>query len=159
MKLNKRTQSMTVAGLSDCKINVLEVIGNASVGGMENYIKNFIANLPDDQFRVTCICPYESLFTDSLRQLGVEDVFITPIEDDPTWHAIQLAVEVARLHQIDVLHAHMPKAHVLGITRAVRSHLITNCQEAYTQALAMGVSSERVCLIRNGVDIEVFTPG
>jgi glycosyltransferase involved in cell wall biosynthesis len=84
-----------------------------------------------------------------------------------------------------VLHAHMPKAHVLagiagclihkpvaatvhgmnvtshelGITRGVGSHLITNCQESYTQALAMGVPSDRVNLVRNGVDISVFTPG
>jgi glycosyltransferase involved in cell wall biosynthesis len=114
----------------------------------------------------------------------VEDVFITPVEDDPMWRSIQLVSEVARLHQIDVIHAHMPKAHALagiagclvqkpvvatihgmnvtshelGITRSVHSHLITNCQEAYTQALAMGVSPERVDLVRNGVDIARFTP-
>ena len=177
-------KSITLAGLTDRRINILEVIGNAGMGGMENYIKNFIENLPADQFRVTCICPYESPFTDSLRQLGVEDVFITPIEDDPAWRSIQLTVEVARLHQTDVLHAHMPKAHMLagiagclthkpvaatvhgmnvtshelGITRGVGSHLITNCQEAYTQALAMGVPSERVDLVRNGVDTKVFNP-
>ena len=178
-------QSITKAVRSDCRLNVLEVIGNAGMGGMENYIKSFISNLPSDQFRVTCVCPCESSFTDSLRKLGVEEVFITPIEDDPAWRSIQLTAEVARLHQIDVLHAHMPKAHVLaglasclihkpvaatvhgmnvtshelGITRAVGSHLITNCQEAFTQALAMGVPAERVNLVRNGVDIEAFIPG
>ncbi|MCW3109737.1 MAG: glycosyltransferase family 1 protein [Segetibacter sp.] len=177
-------QTITIGGGHDARVHVLEVIGNASMGGMESYIKNFIAHLPRDQFRVTCICPYESPFTASLRQLGIEDVFITPIEDDPAWRSIQLTVEVARLHQIDVLHAHMPKAHVLsglagclvhkpvvatvhgmnvtshelGITRAVGSHLITNCQEAYTQALAMGVPAERVALVRNGVDTAIFTP-
>jgi glycosyltransferase involved in cell wall biosynthesis len=178
-------QPITIAGRGDNPVRILEVIGNASMGGMENYIKNFIANLPDDEFRVTCICPYESPFTDSLRQLGVEEVFITPIADDPEWRSIQLTAEVARLHKIDVLHAHMPKAHVLaglagclihkpvvatvhgmnvtshelGVTRAVSSHLITNCQEAYTQALAMGVPAERVGLVRNGVDLDIFTPG
>ncbi len=177
-------QSITATGRRDSKVNILEVIGNSGMGGMENYIKNFITHLPANHFQVTCICPYESSFTNSLRQLGVEEVYITPVTDDPAWRSIQLTVEVARLHQTDVLHAHMPKAHILaglagclihkpvvatihgmnvssqelGITRAVGSHLITNCQEAYTQALAMGVPPEQVGLVRNGVDTEVFTP-
>jgi glycosyltransferase involved in cell wall biosynthesis len=178
-------KSITIAGRNDDRLNVLEIIGSSGLGGMENYIKNFVANLPTDQFQITCIVPNESPFTDSLRNLGVKDVFIAPIEDDPLWRSIQMAIEVAHLHQIDVLHAHMPKAHVLaglagslirkpvvatihgmnvtshelGITRAVGSHLTTNCQEAYTQALAMGVPSDRVDLVRNGVDIEIFSPG
>ncbi len=177
-------QTITVAGRRDAPVHLLEVIGNAGMGGMENYIKNFIAHLPANQFQVSCICPYESPFTASLRQLGAEEVYITPITDDPAWRSIQLTVEVARLHQIDVLHAHMPKAHILaglagclidkpvvatlhgmnvssqelGITRAVGSHLITNCQEGYTQALAMGVKAERLNLVRNGVDTTMFTP-
>ena len=166
------------------RIRVLEVIGNANVGGMENYISNFLANLPEDQFQVTCICPYESPFTNTLRKLGVDEVYVTPIEDDPLWRSIQLAVEVMRLHQIDIVHAHMPKAHVLaglagcleykpvvatihgmhitahefGVSRSVNSHLITNCQEAYSQALAMGVPANRLSIVRNSVDISVFTP-
>lgn len=177
-------KSISIAGRRDDRINVLEVIGNAGQGGMENYIENFITHLPPNQFKLTCICPYESPFTASLRKLGVEDVYIAPITDDPAWRSIQLTVEVARLHQIDILHAHMPKAHILaglsgclihkpvvatlhgmnvssqelGITRAVRSHLLTNCQEGYTQALAMGVPAERVNLVRNGVDTVLFTP-
>ncbi|MEJ7679280.1 MAG: glycosyltransferase family 4 protein [Segetibacter sp.] len=177
-------KSISIAGHRDARIHVLEVIGNAGQGGMENYIENFIAHLPANQYKLTCICPYESPFTASLRLLGVENVYITPITDDPAWRSIQLTVEVARLHQIDVLHAHMPKAHILaglsgclirkpvvatlhgmnissqelGITRAVGSHLITNCAEGYTQALAMGVLAERVNLVRNGVDTAMFTP-
>jgi glycosyltransferase involved in cell wall biosynthesis len=49
-------------------------------------------------------------------------------------------------------------SHELGITRAVGSQLITNCQEAYFQALAMGVSSDKVFRASNGVDTTVFTP-
>jgi len=178
-------KSISLAGHREGRINVLQVIGNAGQGGMENYIENFISHLPANQFKLTCICPYESPFTASLRQLGVEEVYITPILDDPAWRSIQLTMEVARLHQIDVLHAHMPKAHILaglsgclinkpvvatlhgmnissqelGITRAVGSHLITNCQEGYTQALAMGVLADHINLVRNGVDTAVFTPG
>lgn len=164
-------------------INVLEIIGNADKGGMENYLRNFIAYLPDG-FRLTCICPYESEFTSLLRQLDAGSVYIAAIEDNPFWNSIQMAVEVARLHQIQVIHAHMPKAHALaglvgsltqkpvvatvhgmeitshelGITRTVGSHLITNNQEAYLQALALGVSPLNVDLIRNGVDVSVFVP-
>ncbi len=185
MKGNSMMQPIVAESRRNGRVHVLEVIGNASIGGMENYLRNFVTHLPADQFRVTCICPYESPFTASLRQLGVEEVFITPIADDPVWRSIQLTAEVARLHQIDILHAHMPKAHVLaglagclihkpvvatihgmdvtshelGINRATGSHLITNCQEAYTQALAMGVPAGRVALVRNGVDTEVFTSG
>ena len=177
-------KSIPVDGSRSAPLNILEVIGNAGMGGMENYIQNFITHLPANQFRVTCICPYESLFTSILRQLGVEDIYITPVTDDPAWRSIQLAVEVSRLHHIDILHAHMPKAHTLaglagclinkpvvatlhgmnvssqelGITRAVGSTLIANCQEGYTQALAMGVPSERLHLIRNGVDTILFNP-
>ncbi len=101
-------KSISLAGLRDGRINVLQVIGNAGQGGMENYIENFISHLPANQFKLTCICPYESPFTASLRQLGVEEVYITPILDDPAWRSIQLTMEVARLHQIDVLHEKLP---------------------------------------------------
>lgn len=164
-------------------INVLEIIGNADKGGMENYLKNFITYLPEE-FQLTCICPYESSFTSLLRELNIGSVYITAIEDNPLWNSIQMATEVIRRHRIDVIHAHMPKAHALaglvgsltqkpvvatvhgmeltshelGITRTVRSHLITNNQEAYLQALSLGVSPLFVDLIRNGVDVSVFIP-
>jgi glycosyltransferase involved in cell wall biosynthesis len=182
MQLNKQTQATNPAIWSDERIHLLEVIGNASIGGMENYLKDFISNLPPEKFRVTCICPYESAFTASLRQLGVKDIYITPIADDPSWRSIQLTVEISRLHHIDLLHAHMPKAHVLaglagcllhkpvvatihgmnvtshelGITRGVGSYIITNCQESFTQALAMGIPAEKLSLVRNGVDTKCF---
>jgi glycosyltransferase involved in cell wall biosynthesis len=166
------------------KINVIEIIGNADKGGMENFIKSFLIHLPKHKFSITCICPYESKFTDELRCLGVDDVYITRIEDDPYWRSIQLAVEIGRLKKINVFHAHMPKAHLLagiaanllkipvvatvhgmditahelGIARAVGSHLITNNQEAYVQALALGISLDHLNLVRNGVDPVKFTP-
>jgi glycosyltransferase involved in cell wall biosynthesis len=184
IKVSEHMLSVTTESKLHGQVHLLEVIGNASMGGMENYIKNFLQHLPPNQFKVTCICPNESQFTNLLREAGVEDVYITPIADDPAWRSIQLTVEVARLHQIDILHAHMPKAHVLaglagclidkpvaatihgmnvtshelGITRLVGSHLITNCQEAYTQGLAMGVPANRVHRVPNGVDPTVFTP-
>lgn len=172
----------------DCRfdpptINVLEIIGNADRGGMENYLKNFIAYLPAE-FRLTYICPYESEFTSLLRELDTGHVYIAAIDDDPFWNSIQMATEVARRHHADVIHAHMPKAHALaglvgsltnrpvvatvhgmeitshelGINRTVGSHLITNNQQAYLQALSLGVSPSNVDLIRNGVDTSAFNP-
>jgi glycosyltransferase involved in cell wall biosynthesis len=159
------------------------VIGNANVGGMEVAVRSLAGHLMADGCVVTCICPYESPYTASLRALGC-DVFITPIGDDPSWRSIQLTLEVARLYGCDLIHAHMPKAHVLaglagslahlpaiatvhgmnitshelGICRATGSHLITVCQEAFVQALAMGVPAERLTLITNGVDLKRFRP-
>ena len=169
----------------DRRLSILEIIGTATRGGMENYIVDFLKNLPADQFRITCICPCESPFTATLRKLGVEDIFITPLADNPEWRSIQLTLEVGRLKQIDVLHAHMPKSHVLaglagsllnkpivasvhgmhvtahelGVALAVKSHLVTNCQETYMQALALGVPGERVNLFHNGVDTKEYAPG
>ena len=177
--------SATQATNRDNRVSVLEIIGTATRGGMENYIINFLKHLPTDRFRITCICPCESLFTKALREVGVEAVYITPLADDPGWRSIQTAMEAARLHEVDVLHAHMPKSHVLagiagsllkrpvvatvhgmhlsahelGVALAAQSHLITNCQETYIQALALGVPAERVNVFHNGVDTELYTPG
>jgi len=182
VRVKKTSTTSGVRGASH-PIRVLEIAGNATLGGMETYVRNLIRQLPPERFEVTCICPYESGFTTALRQVGCH-VYICPIEDDPRWRSIQMAVEVIRLHHIDIVHAHMPKAHVLavlasnltgipvvatvhgmnisshelGICRLMESTLITVCQEAYTQALAMGVPAERLALIHNGVDLDVATP-
>ena len=182
MKNNTQLGTSEVPG--DQRLNLLQIIGTATHGGMENQIIALLKNLPAQQFTVTCICPCESPFTKSLRDLGVEHVYVTPLADDPHWRSIQLVMEAVRLHKIDIIHAHMPKSHVLagiagalvhkpvvatvhgmhvtphelGVALAVRSHLIANCQETYIQALALGVPKERVNLIHNGVDPDVFNP-
>jgi glycosyltransferase involved in cell wall biosynthesis len=164
-------------------LHVLEVLGNAIVGGMEIYVRNLIRLLPSDLFRVTCLCPYETEYTASLRQLGC-NVFVTSMQEDPPWRSIQTAVEIIRNQQIDLVHAHLPKAHVLaglagcltrtpvvatvhgmsmttqelGISRTTGTNLLVVCQEAYIQALTMGVPPDRVTLIPNGVDLDTFVP-
>lgn len=165
------------------QLRVLEVVGNASVGGVESAVRSLVERLSADGALVTCICPYESPFTAALRALGCE-LYITPMGDDPPWRSIQLTLEVARLHGCQLIHGHMPMAHVLaglagslarlpvlatvhgmnvtshelGICRATGSHLIAVCQQAFTQALAMGVPAERLALIPNGVDLQQFRP-
>src|SRR3954447_736527 len=94
-------------------IQVLQIIGNAIVGGMETYVSNLITRLPSDEFQFTCLCPYESAFTASLRRLGFK-VFITPIQDDPAWRSIEMAVELVRQQRIDVIHSHLLNAHTLA---------------------------------------------
>ena len=182
-RTKKQLRLRNGTGGLDERIRVLEIVGNAAVGGMEMSVQNLIQRLPRDQFEVVAIAPYESPFTTGLRCMGVP-VYLTPIEDDPRWRSVQMAVEAIKLHHVDVVHAHMPKAHVLaglagnltdtpamatvhgmnitshelGITRTLGTNLITVCQEAYTQALAMGIPLDRVSMIHNGVDLDQFSP-
>lgn len=162
---------------------LLEIIGNAIVGGMETYTRNLIANLPRDEYEITCILPYESAYTASLRALGCK-VYITPIHDDPMWRSIEMSLQVIRQEGIDVIHANLANAHTLAgvvgrmsntptvatihsrslwiqelsVTRLTGMNLITVCQEAQSQALATGIEPERLTLIRNGVDVNRFHP-
>jgi glycosyltransferase involved in cell wall biosynthesis len=150
---------------------------------MENQILNFLKNISPDEFTICCICPCESRFTRTLRALGMA-VFVTPLADDPQWRSIQTALEVCRLQNVDVIHAHMPKSHVLaaiagslahipvvatihgmhltahelGVALACKSYLIANCHETYIQALSLGIPNERVKFLPNGVDTTIFNP-
>lgn len=164
-------------------LHVLEIAGNALIGGMEKYVFNLAKGLPGRQFKVSCIAPYESAFTASLRDLGCE-VYVTAMDDNPPWRSIQFITELIRHQGIDLIHAHLPKAHVLaglvgrltdtpvvatihgmdissqelGISRTTGSHLTVVCQDAYSQALALGIPAERLTLIPNGVDLKAFAP-
>src|ERR1700712_1599541 len=91
------------------RIHVLEVMGNAIVGGMETYVERLVQNLPRDRFAVTALCPFESSFTERLRSLDIE-VVVTPMPDDPTWASIQMACAMIKAGAIDLLHAHLPNA-------------------------------------------------
>jgi glycosyltransferase involved in cell wall biosynthesis len=163
------------------KIRVLEILGNAIIGGMESTVCDLISNLPADAFEFTCICPYESAFTARLRGMGCQ-VYITAIRDDPPWLAIEFVTAIINRHQINIVHAHLLNAHTLGaiaarlagrpivatihsmtlwqqelsVARAAGTHLITVCQQAYCQSLAAGIAPEMVSLIPNGVDLRRF---
>jgi glycosyltransferase involved in cell wall biosynthesis len=165
------------------RIHLLQIVGNAIVGGTETYVYNLVSNLSPESFRVTCLCPFESPFTESLRRVGC-DVFITPMDEEIAWNSIQLAVELARHHAVDLIHAHLPNAHILAglvgkltgtpvvstihsrylcseqlaISRMTETNLLLICQEAYGQALALGIPPERLTHIQNGVDLKRFTP-
>ncbi|HEX2980497.1 MAG TPA: glycosyltransferase family 4 protein, partial [Anaerolineaceae bacterium] len=90
-------------------IHVLEIIGNAIVGGMENYVFNLAGHLPEHGFKLTCLAPYESAYTASLRSLGCE-VYVTPMHVDVPWRSIQFTTELIRQKHIDLVHATWPMA-------------------------------------------------
>lgn len=170
-------------GTAKGPIRLLEIIGNAITGGMETYARNLIANLPRDEFEVSCVCPYESAYTESLRSLGCR-IYVTPIHDDPMWRAIEMTAGVVRQHEIELIHANLANAHTLAgvvsgftgvpavatihsrtiwvqelsVTRLAGMHMITVCEEARMQALSTGLSDDTVRLIRNGVDLNRFRP-
>lgn len=165
-------------------LHILEMSGNAIVGGMETYVLNLAAHLPEHQLKVTVLAPYESVFTADLRRLGSE-VFVTSMGDDPAWRSIQFTTELIRSLKVDLVHAHLPRAHMLaglagrlanvpvvatvhgmevnlqdlGIHRTTGTHLTVVCQQALVHALSLGVPEDRLTLIPNGVDVQRFSPG
>jgi glycosyltransferase involved in cell wall biosynthesis len=165
------------------RIHVLEVMGNAIVGGMETYVERLVQNLPRDRFAVTALCPFESTFTERLRSLDIE-VVVTPMPDDPTWASIQMACAMIKAGAIDLLHAHLPNAHVLAgiagrltgkpvlatlhghkvgmldleVHRSAGTHLSVVCRQSYFHALGLGVSAGQLSCNPNGVDTDAFKP-
>ncbi len=170
-------------GGNESPIHVLEISGNAIVGGVEKYVYNLAQYLPTQGFKITCVTPYHSAYTSSLRQLG-SDVYVTIMDNDPYWRSIQFVTELVRHLKIDLIHAHMARAHVLAgivgrltgvpvvatvhgmeitnqelaIARTTGTSLTVVCQQAFTEALALGLPPERVTLIPNGVDLKTYTP-
>ncbi|MGO4637075.1 glycosyltransferase family 4 protein [Mesorhizobium sp. 2RAF45] len=178
-----RTPRVLPGGQTDERAHILEVLGNAIVGGMENYVRNLAANLPSNEFKVSLLCPYESPYTALLRSEG-RDVYIAPLRDDPPWKTIELICTLVRETGIDLLHAHLMNAHTvaamagrlsatptvatlhgmslhpqeISVARATGSHTIVVCREAWSQALAVGLSRGNVSLVPNGVDLAVYHP-
>lgn len=164
-------------------IHVLEIVGNAIVGGMEKYVYSLAQNLPNHSFKVTCLAPYESSFTESLRHQG-SSVYVTAMDEDPSWRSIQFTSQLVQFLNVDLIHAHLPKAHLLAgivgkltdkpvvatvhgmdihptelsVSLATGTHLTVVCQAAYNQALGFGVPADRLALIPNGVDPKTYSP-
>lgn len=165
-------------------VRVLQVMGNAIAGGMENYVIRLIERLPRERFLTTVLCPFESPCTEQLRKLDVE-VIVTPMPVDTVpWCSVQTASTLIRTRGIDVVHAHMPNAHMLAgvaasmtgtpvistiharqmsiqdleIHRGAGSHLIVVCKQTYFHALGLGVNAAQLTCIPNGVDTRHFAP-
>ncbi|MDB5999208.1 MAG: glycosyltransferase [Rhizobacter sp.] len=165
------------------RINVLEVVGNAIVGGMETCVLRLCEGLARDRFNVVVACPFDGRFADHLRTLGFE-VAIVQMQDDPSWSSIQMLAALVKLHRIDVLHAHLSNAHMLAglvgklthtpvvatihgravpmldleVQRLADTHLSLVCQQTYRHAITLGIDDARLHTIPNGVPLDVFTP-
>jgi len=162
-------------------IHLLEILGNAIVGGMESYVLNLVRRLPAEDFRILCLCPFESRLTDDLRKAGAE-IYVAPIREELHWETLQLALTLVRIHGVQLLHAHLPNAHLLAsllssitgvpavatihgrsvpmreleIGQLGFTHLTVVCQNAYLHAIGTGLPADRVHLIHNGVDCDYF---
>lgn len=166
------------------RIHVLEVVGNAIIGGMEKYVERLVEHLPPARFRITVLCPFEGPFVERLRDLGAE-ILIVPMPDEVSWTSLQMCCALVASRGIDVLHAHLSNAHLLAglvgrlggkpvlttihgrqvtmldleVHRVVGSHLSVVCQQSYFHALGLGVELGLLSCEPNGVDTEVFCPG
>lgn len=173
----------SVPSLAAPRVRVLEVMGNAIVGGMESTVLRLVAHLPRDRFHVTVLAPFASRCTEALRALGVE-VILVPMPQDMVWSSVQLATSVIAERRIDVLHAHLGNAHVLAglaarltgrqvlatvharqITpleleahRAFGNHLHVVCQHSHLHALGMGAAASHLHAVPNSVDTDLFKP-
>ncbi len=165
------------------RTHVLQIVGNAIVGGMENYVVRLVERLPRERYGVSVLAPFESAFTDRLREFGA-DVFITQVTDEPSWQSIQLASALIQSRAVDVIQSHLPNAHVLAalagrltgrpvlatvhgramttldieVQRLAGSHLAVVCRHSYFQALGVGIDPRHVHFVPNGVDVDRFRP-
>ena len=174
---------MTASSQPSSRIRVLQIIGNAIVGGMETSVARLLESASPSRFALTALCPFESPYTDQLRELDV-DVCIAPMPDNASWEAIQVACSLIETQSIDVVHTHLPPAHLLGglagrltqrpvvatihgrqlttldleVHRRMRTHLHLVCRQSHLNAHALGIEPDHISFIPNGVDTEVFKP-
>jgi glycosyltransferase involved in cell wall biosynthesis len=165
------------------RLRLLEVMGNAIVGGMENSVLRLVERLPKDRFEITVMAPFESRCTEALRSMGSE-VLVVPMPEDMLWSSAQLATSMVEACGIDVLHAHLPNAHMLaGLAgrlagrpvvatvhgrqlapldleahRFFGTHVCVVCRHSYYHAIGMGVERSRLDCVPNGVDTALFRP-
>lgn len=170
---------------SHAPLHVLEVVGNDIVGGMERCVERLVTHLArEGGFRFTALCPSEGAFAERLRQAGAI-VVIVAMPEDPPWSSVQLVASLIAAEHVDLLHAHLPNAHLLAalagrltgvpvmttiharqaglsdleLHRATGSFLSVVCRQSYYHALGLGVERGRLSLEPNGVDVDAFQPG
>ncbi len=175
----------TLPGARTECLRVLQVIGNAIVGGMETFVARLCEHLQrSGRFEIVCLCPYESAATDVLRRLGCV-VHVAPLPEEPAWRGIEYASALVVEEEIDIIHAHLTNAHLLAgivgrmtgtpvlatihgrevqtadlaMQRLADTHLHVVSRATYYQALAVGAQRPRTTCITNGVDADRFKPG
>jgi glycosyltransferase involved in cell wall biosynthesis len=165
------------------RVQVLQVLGNAIVGGMESWVVRLVQLLPADRFAFTALCPFESPVTEQLRAYGA-DVEIATMPEHLPWTTLQTACALVAERRIDLLHAHLPQAHLLAglagsltqrpvlttiharqlttldieVHRLARSHVSVVARQSYFHALGLGVDPTLLSFEPNGVDTARFQP-
>lgn len=165
------------------RIRVLQVLGNAIVGGMESWVLRLMQSLPAERFEFTALCPFESRVTTQMRDLGVT-VEVAPMPENLPWTTLQTACALATERRIELLHAHLPQAHLLASLagkltqrpvlttiharqlttldleahRLARSHISVVARQSYFHALGLGVDPAQLSCEPNGVDTTRFKP-
>ncbi len=165
------------------RLNVLQILGNAIVGGMETYVTRLLERLPRDRFQPMVVAPYESTLTERIRAMGV-DVLAMPITMDPEWTTTQVVAALVKAQSVDVIHTHLENAHILGglvgrltnkpVLAAIHGRSVTLadleahrscgtqiavvCKHAYFHAIGLGVNPAHLHLLPNGVDDRLFAP-
>jgi glycosyltransferase involved in cell wall biosynthesis len=163
-------------------LKVLEIMGNAIVGGMETFVLRMIQRLPPN-IQVSVICPQQSRLTEEVRKAGCK-MHVTPVPEDPAWNSIRMAVNLVKSEGIDVIHTHLANAHLLGgitaklcdlpllahvhghevwisdleMHRIADTHLAVSSRATWLQALGAGVRRDHLHHLPNGVDAEDFVP-
>lgn len=175
---------MKMISTAERPINLLEIIGGSTTGGTETHVLQLIQHLPRDLFQITCLCVSESPFTSRLRDLGC-DVHLTSMTDQTDWQSIQLGASLVSARAIDVIHTHLPNAHLLGgmisklteipvlatvhnrylemrdleIHKLMQTNICVVCKSAYFHGITIGVPASKLRYIPNAVDTQVFRPG
>jgi glycosyltransferase involved in cell wall biosynthesis len=173
----------TEDSIDPASLHVLEIAGNAIVGGMERHVQLVVEGLRGQGIKVTALCPYESSFTEALRSLGCP-VHIAMLGDSLAWRSLLTAAEIIRRQQVSLVHTHLFNSTFLGgvaaglagvpaattvhgmyvsseemaLARLTGSHLITVCTAAYSMGLALGVPEDQISMIPNSVDTQRFRP-
>lgn len=164
-------------------VRVLQVLGNAIVGGMESWVLRLMQGLPAERFEFTALCPFESPVTAQFRAHGV-DVEVAPMPEHLPWTTLQTACALVAERRIGLLHAHLPQAHLLAglagrltqrpvlttiharqlttldleVHRLARSHVSVVARQSYFHALGLGVDPALLSCEPNGVDTVQFRP-
>ncbi|WP_119154874.1 glycosyltransferase [Caldimonas tepidiphila] len=166
------------------RTRVLQLVGNAIVGGTEHCVLRLLERLPRERFECTVLCPFEGEFSARLRALGIEVLPVAMPPGPPPAASVRLAATLMRRRAVDVVHSHLPNAHRLAalagrlagrpvlatvhslepdpvdlaLHRGAGTHLAVVCRPSYRHALGRGAHPARLHLLPNGVDGAVFRP-
>ena len=97
---------------------VLQVVGNAVIGGAENHVLTLARTLDRDRYRVAVVCPRPGPLVDALREQRIPVHLIDmvrPAADDeyePLLPALWALYALMRRWRPDVVHSHLYPAHL-----------------------------------------------